>query len=61
MENENASRNDDAGNQQSPGHVRLDQLKMSPDLDPFSLRDRELEARLHSAYDAPNYWEIEAR
>jgi hypothetical protein len=34
---------------------------MSPDLDPLSLRDRELEARLHSAYGAPNYWEIEAR
>jgi sporulation protein YlmC with PRC-barrel domain len=41
--------------------VTEDQLKMSPDLDPLSLRDRDLEARLHSAYGAPNYWETEAR
>lgn len=41
--------------------VTEDQLKLSPDLDPLSLRNRELEERLHSAYGAPNYWEQEAR
>jgi sporulation protein YlmC with PRC-barrel domain len=40
--------------------VTEEQLKMSPDLDPLSLRDRELEQRLHAAYGAPNYWELEA-
>jgi hypothetical protein len=34
---------------------------MSPDLDPLSLRNRESEQRLHTAYGAPNYWELEAQ
>jgi sporulation protein YlmC with PRC-barrel domain len=37
------------------------QLQASPDLDPLSLRNRETETRLHEAYGAPNYWEMEAR
>jgi sporulation protein YlmC with PRC-barrel domain len=39
--------------------VTEDQLKMSPDLDPLSLRNREYEQRLHTAYGAPVYWEME--
>jgi sporulation protein YlmC with PRC-barrel domain len=41
--------------------VTEDQLKMSPDLDPLSLRNRDSEQRLHMAYGAPNYWELETR
>jgi sporulation protein YlmC with PRC-barrel domain len=41
--------------------VTEEQLKMSPDIDPLSLRNREYEMRLHNAYGAPNYWEMEAR
>jgi len=41
--------------------VTEEQLKMSPDLDPLSLRDRAMEERLHSAYGAPSYWDLETR
>ncbi|MBA2124715.1 photosystem reaction center subunit H [Hyphomicrobium methylovorum] len=41
--------------------VTEEQLKMSPDLDPLSIRDREMEQRLHSAYGAPQYWDTESR
>lgn len=37
------------------------QLKASPDLDPLSLRNREAETRLHAAYGAPGYWDLEPR
>lgn len=37
------------------------QLQASPDLDPMSLRNRDMEGRLHAAYGAPTYWESEAR
>ncbi|AGK58132.1 PRC-barrel domain-containing protein [Hyphomicrobium denitrificans 1NES1] len=38
-----------------------EQLKMSPDLDPLSLRNREIEQRLHANYGAPGYWDLETR
>jgi len=41
--------------------VTEEQLRMSPDLDPLSLRDRDIEQQLHSVYGAPSYWELEAR
>lgn len=41
--------------------ITQEQLKSSPDIDPFSLRNREAETQLHEAYAAPGYWELEAR
>lgn len=41
--------------------VTEDQLKMSPDLDPLSLRNREFEQKLHANYGAPSYWDLETR
>lgn len=40
--------------------VTEEQLKLSPDLDPLSIRDRDLEHRLHTTYGAPAYWDMEA-
>jgi sporulation protein YlmC with PRC-barrel domain len=41
--------------------ITEEQLQSSPDLDPLSLRNRETESRLHEAYGAPTYWELEPR
>lgn len=41
--------------------ITEEQLHSSPDLDPLSLRNRETETRLHEAYGAPGYWELEPR
>jgi sporulation protein YlmC with PRC-barrel domain len=41
--------------------VTEEQLKMSPDLDPLSLRNREIEQKLHANYGAPGYWDLETR
>jgi sporulation protein YlmC with PRC-barrel domain len=41
--------------------VTEEQLKMSPDLDPLSLRDRDAEQRLHTAFGAPVYWDLDGR
>jgi hypothetical protein len=41
--------------------ITEEQLKMSPPLDPISLRDRAFEQMLHANYGAPNYWDLEAR
>jgi sporulation protein YlmC with PRC-barrel domain len=41
--------------------ITEEQLKSSPDLDPLSLRDRDMEQRLHTVYGAPGYWELEGQ
>jgi len=41
--------------------ITEEQLQASPDLDPLSLRNRDAEGRLHAAYGAPTYWELEPR
>jgi sporulation protein YlmC with PRC-barrel domain len=41
--------------------ITEEQLQASPELDPLSLRNRETENRLHEAYGAPGYWELEPR
>jgi sporulation protein YlmC with PRC-barrel domain len=41
--------------------ITEEQLQASPDLDPLSLRNREEETRLHAAYGAPGYWDLETR
>jgi sporulation protein YlmC with PRC-barrel domain len=41
--------------------ITQEQLELSPDLDPLSLRNRDSEQRLHVAYGAPTYWELEPR
>lgn len=41
--------------------ITEEQLQASPDLDPLSLRNREMETRLHAAYGAPGYWDLEPR
>ena len=37
------------------------QLKSSPEADPLSLRDRDLESRLHKNYGSQGYWHTEIR
>jgi sporulation protein YlmC with PRC-barrel domain len=41
--------------------ITQDQLERSPDLDPLSLRNRDSEQKLHTAFGAPIYWELEPR
>ena len=41
--------------------ITEEQLKSSPEVDPLSLRDRDLESRLHENYGAQGYWNTEIR